>query len=275
MRYTEKAKIGAVAAAIALALGTTVTLAQERGAAEQHGVEHPPVPGQTQPQAGQPELQLPEQQSGQVQQQPGHAAPSHGAEGLDQLSAEHANLSTFVKAVKAAGLADALTEGTAYTVFAPTDEAWESKDGKNVDELMQSENREELVDLLRAHIVADDVDMELAAAIDTAQTIDGGTVDIQSENGELMVGDAKAADTSGIEIDNLRIYPIDGVLANNAPQTSAFDEASREDSVLDRTQGRPSDSADIETPDVVPDVDRPDIGAQDLPEDPITGVEPQ
>jgi uncharacterized surface protein with fasciclin (FAS1) repeats len=206
------------------------------------------------------------------------SAQSQGAEDFDQLSAEHENLGTFVKAVKAAGLADALTGGTQYTVFAPTDEAWESKDGKDVDELMQPENREELLGLLRAHIVADDVDMELAGTIDEAQTIDGGTVDIQSENGELMVGDAKAVDTAGIEMDNLRIYAIDGVLASNAPQTGAFGEASRESDggVQDRAQGRPSDSSDIDTPDIeTPDIDTPDIETQDIPERPGSRVEPQ
>jgi uncharacterized surface protein with fasciclin (FAS1) repeats len=156
-------------------------------------------------------------------------AQSHGDEAFDKLSAEHADLATFSKAVKTAGLADSLTGGTQYTVFAPTDEAWE-KSGKNADELMQPQNREELVSLLRAHIVADDVDQELASRIAKAKTVDGGEVDIQAENGELMVGDAKAVDAAGIEMDSLRIYPIDGVLAANASASSAFDDTSRESS---------------------------------------------
>jgi uncharacterized surface protein with fasciclin (FAS1) repeats len=157
-------------------------------------------------------------------------AHSQGDEAFDKLSAEHGNLATFSKAVKTAGLADALTGSTQYTVFAPTDEAWEAKSGKNADELMEPANREELVSLLRAHIVADDVDQELASAIDKAKTIDGGEVGIQAENGELMVGDAKAVDAEGIEMDNLRIYPIDGVLAANASASSAFDDTSRDSS---------------------------------------------
>jgi uncharacterized surface protein with fasciclin (FAS1) repeats len=152
-------------------------------------------------------------------------AQSQGAEAFDKLSAEHADLATFSKAVKTAGLADALTGSTEYTVFAPTDEAWE-KSGKNADELMEPANREELVSLLRAHIVADDVDQQMASTISKAKTIDGGEVDIQSENGELMVGDAKAVDAESIEMDNLRIYPIDGVLAANVSASSALDDTS-------------------------------------------------
>jgi uncharacterized surface protein with fasciclin (FAS1) repeats len=156
-------------------------------------------------------------------------AQSQGAEAFDKLSADHEDLATFSKAVKSAGLADSLTAGTQYTVFAPTDEAWE-KSGKNADELMQPQNREELVSLLRAHIVADDVDQQLASTIGKAKTIDGGEVDIQAENGELTVGSAKAVDAEGIEMDNLRIYPIDGVLAANASASSALDDTSSESS---------------------------------------------
>jgi hypothetical protein len=156
-------------------------------------------------------------------------AQSQGDEAFDKPSAEHADLATFSEAVKTAGLADSLTGGTQYTVFAPTDEAWE-KSGQNADELMQPQNREELVSLLRAHIVADDVDQELASRIAKAKTVDGGEVDIQAENGELMVGNAKAVDAAGIEMDSLRIYPIDAVLAANASAPSAFDDTSRESS---------------------------------------------
>jgi glucan-binding YG repeat protein len=101
---------------------------------------------------------------------------------------------------------------------------------------MQPQNREELVSLLRAHIVADDVDQELASTIGKAKTIDGGEVDIQAENGELMVGDAKVVDAESIEMDSLRIYPIDGVLAANASAGGALDDTSRDSSRTESTQ---------------------------------------
>src|SRR5690606_39593512 len=61
-----------------------------------------------------------------------------------------------------------------YTVFAPTNDAWEQMSGLSKDELMQPENREQLISLLRAHIVADDVDEQMARSLQQAQTIDGG-----------------------------------------------------------------------------------------------------
>jgi uncharacterized surface protein with fasciclin (FAS1) repeats len=133
---------------------------------------------------------------------------------FDQLAEGNADLSKFIEAVKTAGLADALTSGTDYTIFAPTDSALE---GEDLESLMQPENRQELIALLRAHIVADDVSQELAGNIQQAQTIDGGTLDISMENEKLMVGDAEATEASGIEVANLRVYKVDQVLARGLP----------------------------------------------------------
>jgi uncharacterized surface protein with fasciclin (FAS1) repeats len=247
-------RLKAMAAAIALALGAATALAQQQPSSQQPrpGSQQPSSqqpssqrqggsaeprslqqPSSSQPRSGEP-AQVPEasressrsEQSSSSRDADHFGAQSQGAETFDKLSAEHTDLATFSKAVKTAGLADSLTAGTQYTVFAPTDEAWESKSGKNAGELMEPANREELVSLLRAHIVADDVDQELASRISKAKTIDGGEVDIQAENGELMVGNAKAVDADSIEMDNLRIYPIDGVLAANASASSALGDTS-------------------------------------------------
>ena len=223
MRDREHMRLKAMAAAIALALGAATALAQQPPSSQQ--------PSSQQQRAGQPAQLPPESgEPSRSEQSDPFGAQSQGAETFDKLSAEHEDLATFSKAVKTAGLADSLTAGTEYTVFAPTDEAWEEKSGKNADELMQPQNREELVSLLRAHIVADDVDQQMASTIGKAKTIDGGEVDIQAENGELMVGNAKAVDAEGIEMDNLRIYAIDGVLAANASAATAFDDTSLDSS---------------------------------------------
>ncbi|HEX6993671.1 MAG TPA: fasciclin domain-containing protein [Gammaproteobacteria bacterium] len=132
-------------------------------------------------------------------------------EWLDEIAAERDDLSIFVAAVKAAGLADALTGSTAYTVFAPTDEAFESMSGLTREELLAPENRAELVRLLRAHIVADDLDREMARNIREALTIDGGTVNVDVEGDEFTVGDASVV-ASDLERGNLRVHVVDGLL---------------------------------------------------------------
>ncbi len=135
---------------------------------------------------------------------------------LAQLS-EHENLGTFVKAVKAAGMEEALTDGTTYTVFAPTDDAF---DGIDTDALLQSENWEQVAELVRAHIVADDVDPERARNLGAALTIDGAMVEIREADGELTVNGATVVEDN-IRVGNIRVYAVDGLLAQAPAAASA------------------------------------------------------
>jgi uncharacterized surface protein with fasciclin (FAS1) repeats len=127
---------------------------------------------------------------------------------LEQLAREHGKLSKFVEAVKAAGMEDSLTDGTAYTIFAPTDDAFDQMDAEVT---FESENWEEVAELLRGHIVADDVDSDMLRRLPQAMTIDGGMVEISERDGDLHVQDA-LVEEDVIQIGSVRIYPIDSVL---------------------------------------------------------------
>lgn len=218
MQHPKRAKTTALAVGIGLALGTSALLAQEPFETDD------PERAQSAPTqedsvfdrsrevlqgGGDAHVGLPDDEQ---------ASADSGS--LDQLSDEHGDVSKFVEAVKTAGLEDALTDGTRYTIFAPNNEALE---GEDLDELMSEENREDLVALLRAHIVADDVDAEQAKTLPEARTIDGGTVELSQEDDGLMVGDAKAME-SDIELGNLRVYVIDGVLSPDRIRTASVDE---------------------------------------------------
>lgn len=125
----------------------------------------------------------------------------------EALTDEHRDLGTFVEALRVTGLGDTLTDGTAYTVFAPVNDAFED----DREDLLSDENRDELIELLRAHIIADDVDLERARTLDEALTVDGDTVDVAVEDDELMIGDARVVGAD-FRRGNLRVYPIDEVL---------------------------------------------------------------
>jgi len=140
------------------------------------------------------------------------ARTQSGAVTFDRIAQQDSDLSEFSQAIKTAGMEDALTDGRDYTIFAPTNAALDSKNGRSMDELMKPENRAELVSLLRAHIVADAVTPEAVRRLPAAETIDGRSVPLKNQNGTLMVGDAKLVDTTPIQMGNLRVYPIDRVL---------------------------------------------------------------
>lgn len=239
MIRSEKGKLQALAVAVGLALGSSALLAQEpqdrpevdsNAQSQQQQFEQEQQRSQDQSSQFEQESQFEQdsqaqsedldRQQGGAQSHTASADSSSQGGSLDELSQQHEDLSTFVEAVKAAGLEEALTGDTQYTVFAPTNEALE---GQDLEELMKPENRADLVALLRAHIVADDVDSEMAQNLREAQTIDGGSVELSHENDELMVGNAKAVD-SGVQLGNLRVYAIDGVIEQDRIQTAAIDE---------------------------------------------------
>lgn len=221
-----------LAAAVLAALGSTA-------AAQQPGSEL----SQDQPGA-QPQQQQQEQQSQQEESELQSAAAeseSGGSSVLDQIAQEHDDLSTFIEAVKAAGMEESLTGGTEYTVFAPTNDAFESMSGMTRDELLAPENREELLRLLRAHIVADDLDRDMAGNIPEARTIDGGTVPVAVDGEEFTVGDASVVEPD-IRRGNLRVHVVDGLLARPIQVAEAEPAATSEQ------ESTPVDSGPQSTP---------------------------
>src|SRR3978361_966521 len=61
---------------------------------------------------------------------------------------------TLVAAVKAAGLAETLESAGPFTVFAPTNEAFNKLPAGTVDNLVKPENKETLTKILTYHVVA-------------------------------------------------------------------------------------------------------------------------
>src|ERR1700747_3923164 len=66
-------------------------------------------------------------------------------------SADH---TTLVAAVKAAGLVDTLQGPGPFTVFAPTNEAFDKLPAGTVDTLLKPENKDQLTKILTYHVVA-------------------------------------------------------------------------------------------------------------------------
>ncbi len=67
---------------------------------------------------------------------------------------------TLVAAVKAAGLVDTLEGPGPFTVFAPTNEAFDKLPAGTVDTLLKPENLDQLKKILTYHVVAGKTDLE-------------------------------------------------------------------------------------------------------------------
>ncbi len=127
-----------------------------------------------------------------------------------QTADEAGSFGTLLAAAKAAGLAEALMGDGPFTVFAPTDEAFEAL-GSSVSELLKPENKSKLQAILKYHVVPGRVFARDAVSAGAAETLEGGSVVIGIDNGRLTVNGADIVATD-IDASNGVIHVIDGVL---------------------------------------------------------------
>lgn len=104
---------------------------------------------------------------------------------------------TLVAAVKAAGLVETLQGAGPFTVFAPTNDAFENLPEGTVETLLKPENKEQLTQVLTYHVVPGTLDYAaLAKAIKAGggkaslKTVQGGTLTAMMNGRNIAVTDA-------------------------------------------------------------------------------------
>ena len=117
--------------------------------------------------------------------------------------------STLVAAITAAGLGDALSGEGPFTVFAPTNAAFEALPEGLLEKLLLPENKEVLAQILKYHVVAAKV-MAADVAAGDVETLEGSTFTIATEGG-VMVNTANVTSTD-VPASNGVIHVIDAVL---------------------------------------------------------------
>ena len=133
---------------------------------------------------------------------------------------------TLVAAVKAAGLVDTLKSKGPFTVFAPTNGAFNMLPAGTVDALLLPENKSMLTKVLTYHVVAGNMDSKkIMKAIKKGRgsarltTVSGDTLTASMSGSTLVLTDEKGG-TSRVTIANVRqsngvIHVVDTVLMPN------------------------------------------------------------
>ena len=118
---------------------------------------------------------------------------------------------TLVTAVKAAGLVDTLKGKGPFTVFAPTDKAFEKLPKGTVENLLKPENKDTLIDILTYHVVADDLMASDVVEMERIKMLNGDFADIEIKGGKAMIDGATITMTD-IVASNGVIHVIDAVM---------------------------------------------------------------
>jgi uncharacterized surface protein with fasciclin (FAS1) repeats len=120
------------------------------------------------------------------------------------------SFNTLAAALKAGGLIEALKGKGPFTVFAPTDEAFAKLPKGTVESLLKPENRDQLVAILKYHVVSGKVTSGQVVKLDSAKTLQGSEVSIDATKG-VKINDATVI-KADVAASNGVIHVIDRVL---------------------------------------------------------------
>ena len=142
---------------------------------------------------------------------------------IPENASKAANLTTLVTAVKAAGLVETLMGDGPFTVFAPTNAAFEKLPDGTVEKLTQPDMKDTLTHILTYHVVAGNLtaeDLQAQAMKNNGKanltTVSGDALTVQESNGNWVVidesGNSATIETANVTQANGVVHVIDTVL---------------------------------------------------------------
>jgi uncharacterized surface protein with fasciclin (FAS1) repeats len=130
---------------------------------------------------------------------------------IPEIAKDSGTFEILLAAAKAAGLADVLGSTGPFTVFAPTDEAFEKLPKGTVEMLLKPENKSKLVDILKYHVIPGRVYSERVLESKALKTLQGSPASVSLKDGSPRIEQAKILKTD-IDATNGVIHVIDSVI---------------------------------------------------------------
>jgi uncharacterized surface protein with fasciclin (FAS1) repeats len=133
-----------------------------------------------------------------------------------QVAGEAGSFTILAKAIQAAGLVDALKSKGPFTVFAPTDQAFQKLPAGTIESLLKPENKEKLASILKFHVISGATYADSVVKLhESPKTLQGQTFEIKVQDGKVTIGNSAAkagVAATDIEASNGVIHVIDTVL---------------------------------------------------------------
>ena len=150
-------------------------------------------------------------------------APMYPSKNIVENAVNSKDHTTLVAAVKAAGLVDTLSGPGPFTVFAPTNEAFNKLPAGTVDTLVKPENKATLTKILTYHVVPGKMSAtDLGAKIKQGggktmlKTVQGEDIIAEMSGGKVVLVDAKGGKSTvtiaDVNQSNGVIHVVDTVL---------------------------------------------------------------
>ena len=117
---------------------------------------------------------------------------------------------TLVAALKAGELVDALSNAGPFTVFAPTNAAFDKLPKGTVEDLLKPANKSKLQDILQHHVTLSALDVAVLQDGQSLGMVDGTNAIIKKKDGVTYIGDAKVV--ASVRASNGFVHVVDGVV---------------------------------------------------------------
>lgn len=132
------------------------------------------------------------------------------AKDVVKIAAGSPDHTTLVAAVGAAGLTDVLASSGPYTVFAPTNAAFDKLPKGTVDDLLKPENKGKLQAILRHHVTTSAYQVEELQDGMVLSMADGTSATIAKKGADTFIGDAKVLGSA--RASNGMVHIVDAVV---------------------------------------------------------------
>ncbi len=136
--------------------------------------------------------------------------------------AQDEGLTSLITAINEAGLEETFLLGGPYTVFGPSDEAFQALPEGLLEMLLLPESREALAALLRYHVVPGAVMSEALSGETVVETVNGAALTVTAAAGGVTVTDALGNTATVVEADaeatNGVIHVVDRLLLPATPE---------------------------------------------------------
>ena len=118
---------------------------------------------------------------------------------------------TLVAALKQAELVTSLSNAGPFTVFAPTNAAFDKIDKATLDGLMTDAQKEALQDILQYHVTVSAIPADQLQDGQSLGMVNGQNVTVSVKNGKIMLNNS-ATIIASVRASNGWVHVIDGVL---------------------------------------------------------------
>ncbi len=133
---------------------------------------------------------------------------------ITQVVNTEKNMTTLKKSVHAAGLDQVLSSTGPYTLFAPSDLAFEKLDKSVVENLLKPESITRLKNLINSHIVSGKINYKDLKDGEKLKTVNGGELQVHIKDDKVHIEEALIQNRD-VKTSNGVIHSLDAVVMKN------------------------------------------------------------